>query len=195
MLGYVDLVPSGMWRFFNAHYFKWLFPMVALFTWLLCTWRDARGLAVVLALVLLASFRIVPRPAEPQEPAKALAFVAPTFPTPATPEAPWQDVYFTRSAVLDGKGPQRSPADYHQLLIGDRVVAMAFKRPFESDARWYGVTPPSVASWPKGSGDPKRVLPGTWPQRPVARYATKLVFGYPCWAPPFPCTARGFDRK
>ncbi|MBL7439168.1 hypothetical protein INQ32_25735, partial [Escherichia coli] len=86
MLAYVDLVPSGMWRFFNAHYFKWLFPMVALFTWLLLTWRDLRGLAVVAVLVLLASFRVVPRPAMPQEPAKALAFAAPA--------APWQDVYF-----------------------------------------------------------------------------------------------------
>lgn len=179
MLAYVDLVPSGMWRFFNAHYFKWLFPMAALFTWLLLTWRDARGIAVVVALVLLASFRIVPRPAEPLEPAKALAF--------ATPDAPWQDIYFARSALVDAKGAQRSPADYHQLPIGDRVMAIAFKRPFEGDVLWYGVTPASVATWPKGSGKADVVLPGSWPRKPVARYATKLTFGYPCWAPPFPC--------
>ncbi|MDG2536009.1 hypothetical protein P6144_20280 [Sphingomonas sp. HITSZ_GF] len=179
MLAYVDLVPSGMWRFFNAHYFKWLFPMAALFSWLLFTWRDLRGVAVVLALVLLASFRSVPRPAEPQEPAKALAFV--------TPDAPWQDIYFARSAVVDARGAQRSPADYHQLWMGERVMAIAFKRPFEGDALWYGVTPPSVATWRKGSGKADVVLPGNWPQRPIARYATKLEFGYPCWAPPFPC--------
>jgi hypothetical protein len=186
MLAYVDLVPSGMWRFFNAHYFKWLFPMAALFTWLLFTWRDLRGLAVVVALVLLASFRIVPRPAGPQEPAKALAFAAPA--------APWQDVYFARSAVQDGKGAQRSPADYHQILIGERVVAIAFKRRFEGDARWYGATPASVATWPRGSGKEDVRLPGSWPQRPVGRYATKLVFGYPCWAPPFACRARSYDQ-
>ncbi|RZI39197.1 hypothetical protein EGT07_30205 [Herbaspirillum sp. HC18] len=66
-------------------------------------------------------------------------------------------------------------------------MAIAFKRPFAGDARWYGVTPSSIATWPKGSGKAEVALPGSWPQRPVARYATKLAFGYPCWAPPFPC--------
>ncbi|MEP9360273.1 hypothetical protein [Sphingomonas sp. KR3-1] len=181
MLAYVDLVPTGMWRFFNAHYFKWLFPMAVLFSWLLVTWRDTRGLTVVALLVLLACFRIVPRPAEPGEPAKALAFAAPV--------APWQDIYFARSAVQDAKGVQRSPADYHQLLVGEKVVAIAFKREFEGDALWYGVAPAGFAAWPKGSGKPDVVLPGHWPLRPVARYATRLSFGYPCWAPPFPCDA------
>lgn len=179
MIAYVDLVPSGMWRFFNVHYFKWLFPMAALFTWLLLTWRDWRGLAVVAALVLLGCFRLVPGPARPDEPAKALAFAAPA--------APWQDVYFARSAIRDELGVQRTPADYHQVLIGDRTLAIAFKRPFVGEAQWYGAPPPGFAYWPKESGKPEVVLPGPWPRRPLARYAARLEFGYPCWAPPFPC--------
>ena len=97
------------------------------------------------------------------------------------------------SSDLDARGVQRSPADYHQLLLGRRVVAIAFKRSFEGNPRWYGATPPGIAAWPMGSGKPDIVLPGAWPQAPVARYRAQLIFGYPCWAPPFPCgTAGGY---
>lgn len=29
MLAYVDLLPTGLWRFDNVHYFKWLFGLFA----------------------------------------------------------------------------------------------------------------------------------------------------------------------
>lgn len=32
---YGDLLPNGLWRFLNIHYFKWTFPFLALFAWLL----------------------------------------------------------------------------------------------------------------------------------------------------------------
>jgi hypothetical protein len=182
MLTYVDLVPTGVWRFANIHYFKWLLPMAALFTWLLLTaWRDRLSLTVLAVLVLCACFRIVPRPAMPEEPAKALAFAA--------PDASWRDIYFARSVIVDARGVQRSLAKFHQLPVGDRVAAIAFRRPFEKEALWYGTAPAGLAHWPNGSGDAKITLPGSWPQRPIARYGTKLIFGYPCWAPPFPCDA------
>ena len=32
---YGDLLPTGMWRFLNIHYFKWTFPYLAMFAWFL----------------------------------------------------------------------------------------------------------------------------------------------------------------
>ena len=34
-LPYADLLPNGLWRYLNIHYFKWTFPYLALFGWLL----------------------------------------------------------------------------------------------------------------------------------------------------------------
>lgn len=36
-LPYGDLLPSGLWRFLNVHYFKWTFPFFALFACILVT--------------------------------------------------------------------------------------------------------------------------------------------------------------
>ena len=182
MLAYVDLLPTGFWRYFNVHYFKWLLPMLGLFTLLFVRWFDRRALTVLAVLVLLTCFHVTPRPAAAGEPAKALVF--------ATPDASAADIFVARSVIRDARGDQRNPADYHQLLVGREVVAMAFKRRFEGDALWYGATPPGMAHWPNRSGHSDVVLPGPWPQTPVARWATQLRFGYPCWAPRFPCAPR-----
>jgi len=34
-LPYGDLLPTGLWRYLNIHYFKWTFPYLALFAWLI----------------------------------------------------------------------------------------------------------------------------------------------------------------
>ncbi|HYD81190.1 MAG TPA: hypothetical protein VEC06_15400 [Paucimonas sp.] len=51
-LPYGDLLPTGIWRFHNLHYFKWTFPYLALAAWLLLAhaargWRDDMRKAVV----------------------------------------------------------------------------------------------------------------------------------------------------
>jgi hypothetical protein len=35
---YGDLLPNGVWRYKNIHYFKWMFPYLMLFAWLLVRW-------------------------------------------------------------------------------------------------------------------------------------------------------------
>jgi len=35
---YGDLLPNGIWRFKNIHYFKWTFPYLMLFAWLSIRW-------------------------------------------------------------------------------------------------------------------------------------------------------------
>lgn len=179
LFAYVDLVPVGLWRFNNIHYFKWLFPMAGLMTWLLVRHFDRRAGIVLAAIVALTGLRFEAVPAAPGAPAKAVAFEA--------PKAPWIDIYWARSVIADREGSQRSPLDYHQLLLPDgRVLAVAFKRDFAGDERWHGVTPPGI-DFPKSAGRLDVTLPGPWPRVPVARYATRLTYGYPCWLPPFPC--------
>jgi len=67
-LPYGDLLPNGLWRYFNIHYFKWMFPYLALFAWSLVAflvrqWNASKksfatqfGIVSV-SLVLLLSFR------------------------------------------------------------------------------------------------------------------------------------------
>lgn len=53
-LCYRDLHPQGLWRFYNYHYFKWLLPVLALYTGLLAT-RLGRPAALSASGALLAA--------------------------------------------------------------------------------------------------------------------------------------------
>jgi hypothetical protein len=68
---YGDLLPEGMWRYKNIHYFKWAIPYLALFAWLALRWiwsgsgaklwtRASRAscAAVCIGLVLSLHFKI-----------------------------------------------------------------------------------------------------------------------------------------
>ncbi len=68
-LPYGDLLPTGLWRFLNIHYFKWTFPYMALFAWLFGTflvnkWKSNKKEGVLLtgtvvaAIILLLSLRV-----------------------------------------------------------------------------------------------------------------------------------------
>ena len=56
-LPYSDLLPLGLWRVMNIHYFKWTFPFLALFAWLLVKqaldgWRRREGWVFPVALLV-----------------------------------------------------------------------------------------------------------------------------------------------
>lgn len=184
LIAYVDLLPTGLWRFGNIHYFKWMFPLLALFALLFVRWargakRTAAGIGA--ALLLLGCLRFDARPAQASEPARALLFTA--------PEASWEEIYRARSLIADARGTLRNGFEYHQMLRpeGD-VVAVALRRGFApGGARWIGSPPPGAARWPRGHLAPETRFPGEWPRRPVARWGERLAFGYPCWLPPWPC--------
>ena len=68
-LPYADLLPNGLWRYLNIHYFKWTFPYLALFGWLfgaflIRQWTASRRKFFVLtgiassAVILLLSLRL-----------------------------------------------------------------------------------------------------------------------------------------
>ncbi|MQR02580.1 hypothetical protein [Glaciimonas soli] len=73
---YGDLLPNGVWRYHNIHYFKWTFPYLALFAWLLVRWAfigwrtaGARSFGVKIGVVVMLSvLLLMPRYAVTSEP-------------------------------------------------------------------------------------------------------------------------------
>ncbi|MEZ0242971.1 MAG: hypothetical protein ACAH11_06315, partial [Sphingomonas sp.] len=128
MLAYVDLLPSGMFRYNNVHYFKWLFPLLGLTTLLLVRLgrEHRRAAAGVLAgLLLLTCFRYEAVPVTAGLPARALVY--------GTREVNLDSIYLARS-TLDG---QRNMFDYHQMPRSDHeLIAVALKRDFTEVGVW-----------------------------------------------------------
>ena len=65
---YGDLLPNGLWRYLNVHYFKWVFPFFGLFAWLLVkevlsSWQRRKGwmlpaLALIAVPILLLTLHL-----------------------------------------------------------------------------------------------------------------------------------------
>jgi len=169
MLSYVDLLPTGLWRYFNIHYFKWTLPGFGLLAWLLV--RDLRGHSRLawgaLAIVLMLScVRVIPRPAAPNE-----AAVAVDIPGPPETE---KDTTMTPSlAAVDAVGLLQNVTVMRAFPLpgGDGVRLIGLRRDLQGDVRWA-----------EGHGLPMPANP-----LPQQRWAEKISFGYPCWLPPHPC--------
>lgn len=190
MLAYVDLLPSGLWRFNNVHYFKWMFPAFALF--LLLFLRDVRhapvtGAAITIVLVLATFIRALPVEVGSDAPARMLVF--------AKPQADFRAVYFGRSAIEDRAGASRNVFDYHQVPVsGQRFVAVALKRDFAGQERWSARS--SGTEWPRTTPDFYRDVPdiGAATGTPLHRYAASVGFGVPCWTRLVGCQTMITDR-
>jgi hypothetical protein len=75
---YGDLTPISMWRWLNVHYFKWMFPYLALFAWLAIRWTvrslswgapgraagSVAALVLAVAIILSVKFRVATSPME-----------------------------------------------------------------------------------------------------------------------------------
>lgn len=185
MLAYVDLLPTGLWRFANVHYFKWIFPLLGLFAWRLL--RDARSsprlaAACLLGWTAVSGLHFVTVPAQPGEAARRIDFPAPA-------RADFDGVYFATAVIADGRRTQRSLFDYHQVLVGDRVIAVALRHDFAPGSRSY---PSGTAAtvWPAGIPIPASTPTATAPITPIARWKTRLVWSVPCWIAPCPTAIR-----
>lgn len=178
LIAYVDLLPTGLWRFNNIHYFKWLFPLLGLTAWLFVRDGVQRQKAASLAIagvLAVACLNVEAVPAARDEPARRLDFVA-------APGPDWNGVYYARSVVTDGIGLRRNVIDYRQAADGDIVRVLALREDFAPDAQWLGGGLPGV-TWPPASAT-EPPLPGAWPRRPVARWKPRLTWGLPCWLLP-----------
>lgn len=177
MIAYVDLLPSGLWRFNNVHYFKWMFPAFALF--LVLFLRDVRhapltGAAIAAVLCLATCIRIVPVAVGVDEPARMLFF--------AQPQADFRTFYFGRSIVDDRKGVSRNIFDFHQIPASDgRFVAIALKRDFAGHETWSARS--SSVKWPRTVPGLYQDVTGAGEERraPLQRFAATIGFGVPCW--------------
>ena len=184
ILAYDDLLPSGLWRFQNNHYFKWLLPFFGLFAAIFV--RDVRrspaiATATLAALFALSCIRIVPAPAADGVPARMILFHGPA--------ADFRRIYFSRSIIDDRGGRLRNLFDYHQIPHGGTTIsAIALKRDFSGDERWTGMAA-SALPWPVAVAGQysDAAMAGPWPRQPIERMRTILSFGAPCWLPPYPC--------
>lgn len=183
MLAFIDLLPTGLWRFNNIHYFKWLFPLLGLFAWRWVVDLRARPLAGILALVVVliaSSVRMEPRAVSAEEPARLLVFTA--------RPAPFHTVYMARSTVTDRLGSQRNFFDYHQIPDESGHILIASLRrdfvgtkvtPGADDPAGWPHTPPGFFWDGKAGAAPFGSL--------VARFSPRLTLGLPCWLPTRPC--------
>lgn len=60
-MSYADLVPSGLFRYLNIHYFKWLMPFMAFFAWygLRCMFGRSRASKKIVAARCIVSATII----------------------------------------------------------------------------------------------------------------------------------------
>ncbi len=165
-VAYVDLLPTGLWRYGNVHYWKWFLPgfgLIALvgLRQLPRAPRLAQVAGVAAALLLLA-IRIDPVPAAPGEFARALDLPVPR------PDS-FQGVYFADTRLIDGLGPMRNINDMRLWPVGRGVRALGLRREF--------VLP--MVDWPGMDNGPARPL------------AARTRVGWFCWLPPYACKRTG----
>jgi hypothetical protein len=168
MLCYTDLQPPGLWRFNNAHYFKWIYPLIGigivpLVQSLRTPGRRWAGFAAIAGTALLCCIRIVPEPVGPGIPARMLVFAG-------DGRADWNDAYFAPSMLTDQGGAMGNVRDFHQVPDGDRLRALAVKRLIVGDA---------TLAQPNGA-----------PQPALARYGERMSIGLPCWLRRSACVIR-----
>ena len=161
-VSYVDLLPTGLWRFMNVHYFAWCLPGFALLGALLL--RDLakpgriRHVAWISAAVTAALLcaRVVPKAVADTQPAKAVDF--------AGPLPPFLDTFFAgRLAMQDAKGILRDNTDIRGFIYPGGVRVIALRRGIVGPVKW---------------------LPGHAPEgfagaSPSARWSPSVRFAWP----------------
>jgi len=172
-LSYADLLPTGLWRFSNAHYWQWALPGLALLAFLvgrdLLRWRRAplfplAPVAVAASLLLLCA-RVEPVEVAAGVPAKMLAY--------AGPPPGFDAAYFTELALRDSVGEMRGFGELRAIPVPGGMRVYALRRSFGDDPAW--VVPP-----PGWAGDAAPV-----------RYGMEWRLGVPCWTRLVACKKLG----
>jgi hypothetical protein len=164
-IAYVDLLPTGLWRYRNVHYFKPLIPALALLalSWLrqmLFGQRLVPSLSLAFVLAML-SLRIMPQSAAGR-PARLAVFAG----------IDGRDLYFSElPALRDAHGVLRNIVSMRLIPLPQGLGAMALRREFDGPTGWApGAAPPGV---------PENAAP--------ALFAERVTVGWPCFLPPYPC--------
>ncbi len=162
---YVDLIPPGLWRYNNIHYFKWMLPGLVLLGLLLLralAFGPRRpALAATIAVLLLADLRLQPRPAG-AGPAWMIQIPGPV--------PNFKEVYFGAVTLRDARGPMLTIRDFRALPDETGLRLVALRRPFVGSVVIGG-----LAHWPGGPIGPA-----------ASRWGRGVSPGLPCWLRPCP---------
>lgn len=164
---YVDLIPPGLWRYNNVHYFKWTLPGLVLLGGLvlqrlLAGPHRGAGFAVLVAACIVAllidGLRLPARPVDDAHPAWMVQLRGPV--------PGWDDSYFGHMSIRDDRGEMLAVRDFRALPDRQGWRLVALRRPFAAHMVISGV--------------------GHWPDGPVpqagsgtARWGRGLAFRWP----------------
>jgi hypothetical protein len=129
-ISYVDLLPTGFWRYLNVHYWVWTFPGFALLALLLV--RDIldrahRSLAIasLAGVMALLCIHLDPAPAAQDEPADALDYRVenPSF----------EAVYFGDLKITDAVGTLSNVQNIRSIPMPGTIRVLALTRALHGD--------------------------------------------------------------
>ena len=166
-LSYVDLLPTGLWRYQNIHYFKWTLPGFALFAYvalreLAIGDRRGRAAGCFAAALVPLSLHLTPVRATAAQPARMVQ-----LPGEITG---FDQSYFSQMTIRDRHGIGRNIIDFRLMPDDQGLRLLALGLPFPDG--------PTILS-----GDPRRHPGGAAP----VRWRSRLALGWPCWLPPYGC--------
>lgn len=163
---YVDLIPSGLWRYNNVHYFKWTLPGVALFGFLLLrallVGPRRPALLACLPILFLADLRLQPHRVGDADPAWMIQLHGPV--------PGWDEAYFTKLTLQDDRGRLQPIKDFRALSDGQGWRLIALRRPFSASLAISG-----LGHWPDGP------VSTTGPSGTATRWDRSFGLKLPCW--------------
>jgi len=165
-VSYIDLLPTGLWRYLNVHYFTWVVPGGGLLAWIAMReiLRGRRGAWFPLAPSALAvsaaalCITVVPVPVPATGPARMLFY-------PGAPPG-FDAAYFRPLVVRDDRGPLANIYDIRAFPVPGGMRLVALRRDFAGDVIWEAAPP----GW-SAAGPPER-------------FAAGFRLGWPCWLLP-----------
>ena len=136
-ISYVDLLPFGLWRFNNIHYFAWAYPGYALMAGLLAkelirprvAWTRWTGLGAIAAMVIVLCIRITPSPAKAGQPAKVVDFTGDMPPFLET-------VFLASLQLRDADGSLTYWRDFRAYPYPGGVRVYAMRRDMVGAVEW-----------------------------------------------------------
>jgi hypothetical protein len=167
-LSFVDLLPTGLWRYYNVHYWAWAMPGYGLLAALLLRDLAARrrpALASVPLAMLVLALRAAPVAAG-EGAARML-----TWPGA---KADFTPAYFAHSALRDGSGRLANIPDMRVIAGEGGVRVLALRRDFSGPVAWVN----------------HEALPDQVSIQAPLRWKEHWQLGWPCWLPPYACRAR-----
>jgi hypothetical protein len=188
-LCYIDLLPSGLWRFNNVHYFKWTMPGFALLGALLLRdllapgwgrpWltysrpRRMQALVALVVVVVVSGLHLAPREVPITDTTRTVAIDI------VGEHTNDENAYFGPLFVHDNGGNMENIYQMRVLPTPDGMRLIALRRDFLGPVTWI------AGHSPAGPLKPEHEI----------GYAIQTTIGWPCWLPPYACQPVDFQVR